>query len=141
MDAIPILAFYVGEQAYALRISDVLEVAAMVELLPMPQAAPEVLGLANRHGEVLPLLDMRLLMGVPQQQVTANTFFVVVEHEEQRLGLVVDQINLVKYFAAHDFQRVPSSAYVKSIVNDGGTILQIIEVAPLFTRVMPRIEA
>jgi chemotaxis signal transduction protein len=141
MDAVPILAFYVGEQAYALRINDVLEVAAMVELLPMPQSAPEVLGLANRHGEVLPLLDMRLVMGVPQQLVTANTFFVVVEYEEQRLGLVVDQIDLVKYFPTQAFQRVPSNVYVQTIVNDGGNILQILEVEPLFNRVMPRIEA
>jgi purine-binding chemotaxis protein CheW len=140
MDALPILTFQVGDQTYALRISDVLEVAAMVELLPMPQSTPEMLGLVNRHGEIIPLLDMRVIMGMERQAVNVDTFFIVVEHGSLHVGLVVDKIDQVKYFPDEQFQSIPGNPLVRWIVNDSGVIVQVLEVDPIIGRVLPQME-
>ena len=49
----PVLTFRLATQQYGLPIDQVLEVAAMVALTTVPDAPPEMMGLANRHGEVL----------------------------------------------------------------------------------------
>lgn len=96
---LPVLSFRLGEQRYALMIEDVVEVAAMVALAPVPDAPPHLLGVANRHGEVLPMLDLRLMFGLVPQPIEAATLFIVVQYEGQITGLVVDEINQVEYRA------------------------------------------
>jgi purine-binding chemotaxis protein CheW len=145
-ESIPILSFRIGEQLYALRVSDVLEVAAMVELIHVPQPIPELLGLVNRAGEVVPLLDMRVMLGAPARAVTANTFFIVAERqvgEEQvvRVGLVVDQIFQVKYVAREALQRISGNPFVQFIVNDGNDMIQMMELDPILARYIAQIES
>lgn len=134
---VPILAFAIGQQAYALRIADVVEVAAMVDVLAIPYAPTGVLGMVNRHGEMIALLDMRVILGSPVQRVGANTIFIVAEYEGQRMGLVVDSIDLVKYVSLEAFHPVPQNTYINAIVQDHGQVWQMLAAAPLFEYVLP----
>ncbi|MBN2470557.1 MAG: purine-binding chemotaxis protein CheW [Anaerolineae bacterium] len=82
----------VGEQQYAISVADMLEVTAMVRLTPLPAAPPAVLGVVNRHGAVMPLLDLRVCLGQPAEPPDLNSLFVVVRGPEYVAGLVVDDI-------------------------------------------------
>ncbi len=82
----------VGSQHYAITVDDLLEVTAMVRLTPLPAAPPEVLGVVNRHGTVMPLLDLRACLGQPAAPPDLNSLFVVVRGPAYSAGLVVDDI-------------------------------------------------
>lgn len=140
MSAAPLLAFRVCGLAYALLIADVVEVAAMVEIIPLPDAPPGVLGLINRHGELLPLLDLRQALHHRSVPVDANTFFIVVQQHDQRMGLVVDDIDVVKYVPSGAFQPVPENRYVQAVVQHENQVLQVLDVQPLFAQVLKRTE-
>jgi purine-binding chemotaxis protein CheW len=75
----PVLTFRLANQHYALPIEQVLEVAAMVSITTVPDAPPAMLGLANRHGEVLPIIDMRKAFRLPTSEITVATMFIVAE--------------------------------------------------------------
>jgi purine-binding chemotaxis protein CheW len=64
-DRQPVLTFTLGDGIYALPIEEVIEVAAMVELIPLADAPPEILGMVNRHGEIMPVLDLRQVFKQP----------------------------------------------------------------------------
>lgn len=136
MALIPILTFTVAERTYALPVADVLEVAAMVELLPMAQSLPEIMGLVNRHGSIIPLLDMRVILGQPSSIIHIRTFFIVVQMDGIITGLVVDHIEQVKYIPEDAFQAVPGNVLVQTIVNDAGVIVQMVSLTPLLTRLL-----
>ncbi|GAB4572176.1 MAG: chemotaxis protein CheW [Anaerolineae bacterium] len=105
-----------GDRQYAIPVADILEVAAMVHLTPLPESAPELLGLANRHGEVLPILDLRLCLGHDASPTTMNTLFVVVRDADMMAGLVVDDIREVAQLPA-ETSKPPahSGPYVKEV--------------------------
>jgi purine-binding chemotaxis protein CheW len=60
---IDVLAIRVSGQPYALRLSEVLAVHTERKLVPAPAPAPELLGLAGIRGLVVPVYDLRLLLG------------------------------------------------------------------------------
>jgi len=139
-ERVPVLAFQVRQRTYALKVADVVEVAAMVEWLPLPDAPLGVLGLVNRHGEMLPLLDLRQLFDGQAAFVDDSTFFIVVERAGQRLGLVVDAVDVVKYVPKAAFQPVPENRFVCAVVQHEQALLQVLDTSPLFACIAPRRE-
>src|SRR5688572_8043469 len=95
----PFLTFNLGPQRYALPIEQVVEVAAMIEVVSMPDSSPEFLGVVNRHGDVLPMLDLRPLFQQKVTPLTPLTLFIVATYGGQQVGLVVDDVNQVEYFS------------------------------------------
>src|SRR5688500_12439522 len=87
-----VLTFRLGDQQYALPIDDVVEVAAMVELTRISGVRPEILGMINRRGTPMLLLDLRAVLGQDAPPVDVSTLFIVTVHNEQPVGLVVDEI-------------------------------------------------
>ncbi len=138
-DSLPLLSFNLGEQLYALRIDDVIEVAAMVEHVAMPQMPPEVLGVANRHGQPLPLLDLRLIFQQPAEPVTSATVFIVAAQGDRTVGLVVDEIHQVEYADVRQLSQITAPAkYIHGIINHKSALIPIIALEALLDAYLTR---
>lgn len=138
-DVLPLLSFNLGEQLYALPIADVVEVAAMVECVAMPDARPEVLGVVNRHGQPLLLLDLRLIFKQPAEPVTSATVFIVAGQGERRIGLVVDEIHQVDYADARQLSQISAPAqYIHGIINHRAALIPIIALDALLDAYLTR---
>lgn len=132
------LTFSLGTQRYALPIEDVVEVAAMVELVQVAGATPELLGLANRHGQVLPVLDLRPIMRQGRSQISASTLFVVAAHGDQYVGLVVDEVQQVVYFNMTQLVHASTrEKYIRGIIPYEDQLIQVIALPPLLTLFLP----
>ena len=53
----------VADEHYALPVADVLEVAELGEVTPVPGAGAAVLGVRNLRGQVLPVVDLATVFG------------------------------------------------------------------------------
>jgi chemotaxis signal transduction protein len=80
----------VGEEQYSLPVEDVLEIADVGTPRGVPGAPACVLGVVNRHGQVLPVLDLaRVISGTAEGQ---GKWLVVVEAAGLRAGVTVDEV-------------------------------------------------
>ena len=79
----------VGGEHYAFPVADVLEVADLGLVTPLPGASRVVLGVRPFHGEILPVLDLGAILGVPGIRDASR--LVVAESGERRVGLAVDE--------------------------------------------------
>lgn len=122
-----VLTFMLGDQYYALPIANVAEVAAMVELTALANARPEVLGAANRHGSVLPMFDLRIIMNHEERPVDDMTLFVVAGTDNNPIGLVVDQILQVEYLPGARIKTAGAGQYIYGIITDAGRMIQILD--------------
>lgn len=90
-----LLVFRVGADYYGLPVENVREVERVDRLTPVPGAPAFVRGLINLRGEILPLVDMRLLLGREGGETPASARLIVAQAhpEEAPLALMVEELN------------------------------------------------
>ncbi|MGJ3240580.1 MAG: chemotaxis protein CheW [Anaerolineae bacterium] len=131
-DQLAILTFRVGQQYYALPIMNVLEVAAMMTLTQVPNAPAAMLGIANRHGRALSMLDLRIAFKMKIHTIDETTLFIVAQADERVVGLVVDDIYPVIYIAPENRQTiVGTSRYLTHAISTHQQLYQQIDLPAL----------
>jgi purine-binding chemotaxis protein CheW len=131
-DRLPILTFRLGHQTYALLIEDVVEVEAMVELIPVLHGLPEVLGLANRHGAILPVIDLRMVFQQPAPPPGSSHFFIVAADSARQIGVLVDEVLQVEYVNFSQLEDTSASGqYIRGMINSRSELIPVIALAPL----------
>lgn len=129
-----ILTFRLGQQDYGLMINEVVEVAAMVEVTKIAGAPPALLGVVNRHGVPIPLLDLRIVLGQPSASVGISTLFIVAQFAGKLFGLVVDEVLQVEYAGN---QSAGNTRYIEAIVSQNQRLIQVISLRSVLTAVLP----
>ncbi len=115
-DQLQLVTFEVASEEFAVDILAVQEINRMMELTRVPQSPPEVEGVINLRGKIIPVLDLRKRFGFKIQDATAQSRIVVVEIGGRVLGFIVDRV--------HEVLRIPRSivepapAMVSSIDSD-----------------------
>jgi purine-binding chemotaxis protein CheW len=79
----------IGPEHYALPVDRVLEVAELGDLTPVPGSPPETMGVCNLRGQVIPVMDLAMVLDLPQGTPAR---IVVVELDQRRAGLAVDSV-------------------------------------------------
>ena len=82
--------FRVGSHGYALPVGHVREVAEPGPLSPVPGAPRPVLGVRNLRGQVLPVVDLAVVLGVEHDRKPAR--LLIAETGDHRAGLAVDEV-------------------------------------------------
>ncbi|MBZ0303245.1 MAG: chemotaxis protein CheW [Anaerolineae bacterium] len=133
------LIFKLDQQHYALAIGQVVEVAAMVDLVATPDVDEVFLGVANRHGTVLPMLDLRPIFRQPVAPVDTSTLFIVARADSQSVGLVVDEVLRIEYFDLSQAARSTSrGSFLQGIVTRGEQVIQLVALASLLAAWLPQ---
>jgi purine-binding chemotaxis protein CheW len=93
------LTFRLGEEIFALDVSNVREILEFTEMTKVPKSPDYMRGVINLRGSVVPVLDMRLKLGLTATEKTVNTCIVVVEvaleDENIVIGALVDSVDEV----------------------------------------------
>lgn len=133
---IPLLTFRLGRQEYALTIGNVVEVSAMVAYLPMQSSGSPVIGLANRRGQALPLVDMRRVFGHPSPLPDAQSLFIVVTRADDGIcaGFIVDVVQQVEYLPWDGMSSVNSQPMIRTVLMDGTRMVQLVAVESVFAQ-------
>jgi purine-binding chemotaxis protein CheW len=85
------LTFRIDTQLYALRSDDVAEVIRVPVVARVPQSPAALLGLANLRGSVLPVADLRRMLGKETAVVSATARAIVLDVGAP-VALVVDSV-------------------------------------------------
>jgi purine-binding chemotaxis protein CheW len=80
----------VGGEAYAFAVENVLEVAELGEIAPVPGMPAAVLGVRNLRGEVLPVFDLATVFGIGRERDPER--LLVAEHDGRHAGFAIDEV-------------------------------------------------
>lgn len=80
----------VGSETYALPVENVIEVAELGHISPVPGTSPAVLGVRNLRGFVLPVYDLAAVFGIARDRPPER--LVVAEESGRRAGLAIDEV-------------------------------------------------
>jgi twitching motility protein PilI len=81
--------FRIGELSLMVRYEDGSELTEMPRVFRLPQAPAWLLGIANLHGMLVPVLDLCAWAGV-QPQADARRMLLVLAHGAESAGVVID---------------------------------------------------
>ena len=83
----------VGEHAFALGAAAVERVVRAVEIEPLPAAPRGVRGIINLHGRIVPVFDLRALLGEPVRAVRTDDHLVIAHTRWRTVALLVDAVS------------------------------------------------
>ena len=104
------VAFRLAGQLYGLPIERVDEIQQLAELLPVPDDDPALVGLIELRGAVIPVLDLRTLVGLEGVPYTLKTPMVFCTAGSHRICLIVDSVEDVVDLPPQSVQP-PSGVY------------------------------
>jgi purine-binding chemotaxis protein CheW len=79
-----------GREWYGINTDHVFKVLQMTALTELPHTSPDVLGLLTLADTIIPVIDMRRRLGLPDATLRLETPIVAVNTRRGMVGLVVD---------------------------------------------------
>ncbi|MGC9503766.1 chemotaxis protein CheW [Baaleninema sp.] len=103
METYPYLLFDLNETHYGLDAHLVQEVFFLPEVTPIAEAPPDIVGVLNLRGEIVPIMDLHFRLsrkfrqrhGVLRRDYRLSDSVIIVEWKGFRLGMVVDRVREV----------------------------------------------
>lgn len=93
-DTLALLTFTVGGQTYSLPVTSVVRIIEMVSITRLPGVPDTIQGIINLQGKTVPVIDLRLRLGLSWQAYGLHTPIILAEMngDGQVLGLIVDTV-------------------------------------------------
>ena len=97
------VGFRIGDEQFVANRDVVREVLILPDSMTrVPGAQRWLLGIANLRGHLLPLVDVKLLLGSGRTSLRRTTRVISVNHREIPAGLVVDEVLGFRRFGSHE---------------------------------------
>lgn len=104
------LTFRLGVEEYALDILKVQEIRNYEAATAIANAPKHVRGVVNLRGVIVPIVDLRMLLGLPQAEYTAFTVVIVLNLGKRTVGVVVDAVSDVTQLGSEQIRPAPDFA-------------------------------
>jgi purine-binding chemotaxis protein CheW len=86
------LTFIIGKEDYGIEIRHVTEIIGIQSITQVPDVPAYVKGVINLRGKVIPVMDVRTRFGVEERPYDDRTCIIVININEQPVGLIVDRV-------------------------------------------------
>jgi purine-binding chemotaxis protein CheW len=90
-----LVTFEVNGEEFAVNILGVHEINRMMDLTRVPQSPPEVEGVINLRGKIIPVVDLRRRFAMPPATATDHSRIIVAEVLGRDIGFIVDRVHEV----------------------------------------------
>ncbi len=132
------LTFTLGRESYGLAAIKVREIIRFMPTTFVPQLPPHIRGVINLRGQVIPVLDLRMRLGMSTTACAERGCIVVLPIKgaapEAAMGIVVDGVEEVLQIApedvepAPDFGAGPSADYILGIAKIGQGMKTLLDI-------------
>ncbi len=101
--------FYVADLLVGADIRQVEEINRQMDVTPLPHVPDYVLGVLNLRGNVVTVVDLRTILGIPPAGESRRSHNVIVHYEGERIGLAVDRIADVVHAPLDRIDELPAN--------------------------------
>ena len=100
-----------GEEQYGIDIRYIDNIVRMQHITRVPKVANYLKGVINLRGEVIPVMSIRLKMGLPEDEITKATRIIILKLEQQgTIGVMVDEVKEVVTLSSDSVEKVSHSS-------------------------------
>ena len=133
------VTFHLENEKYGIKVMQVQEVLRMTEIAPVPGAPHYVIGIINLRGSVVTVIDTRRRFGLMDVENNDETRIVIVEANNNVVGILVDSVAEVVDLKVSDIETAPnvgndeSSKYIQGVSSRENELLILVDVNKLLS--------
>ena len=123
----------IGGEHYGIDISYIDNIVRMSKITRVPKAPSYYRGVINLRGEVVPVMSLRLKMGLEADEYTNKTRIIIVKTESNApVGLIVDEVREVVTLDERSIDQVNHDSkvdetYINGIGKNGDTLISLLD--------------
>ena len=133
------VTFKLDNETYGIRVMQVQEVLRVSEIAPVPGAPEYVMGIINLRGNVVTVINTRSRFGLPLNENDDSTRIVILESENNVVGILVDSVAEVVDLKRDQVETSPnvgndeSSKYIEGVATLDSELLILIDINKLLS--------
>lgn len=127
------VVFALDEQRYALHLASVERTVRAVEITPLPKAPDIVLGVINVRGLIIPVLNIRKRLGLPERGIDITDHIIIARASGRVIAFIADAATSVVELQEQDIisseEVLPGLKYVRGVIKlkDGMVLVNDID--------------
>ncbi|MBQ4536829.1 MAG: chemotaxis protein CheW [Lachnospiraceae bacterium] len=123
-----------GEEQYGIDIRFIDNIIRMQHITRVPKVAPYLKGVINLRGEVIPVMSLRVRMGLAGDEITKATRILILKLEQEgNVGVIVDEVKEVVTLAEDEIEKVSydstagKATFINGIGKYKGELISLLE--------------
>lgn len=127
------VTFRLGDETYGINVMQVQEVLRIPDIAPVPGSPAYVIGIINLRGNVVTVIDTRHRFGLSSTVLDDSSRIVIIEAEDQIIGILVDSVAEVVELADSEIESAPnvgneeSSKYIQGVTSRDDQLLILVD--------------
>ena len=133
-EAIQYIKIEVGEEFYGVDISIIDNIVRMQRITRVPNVAPYIKGVINLSGEIVPIMNLRLKMGLEEIEYSKTTRIIIIKTENfGKIGLIVDAVKEVVALEEEQIEKLPydnsdENHFVSAVGKVDGSLVSLLDI-------------
>lgn len=102
-----LVVFAIGDEEFGVEITQVKEIVRLMEITYLPKAPAFIEGVINLRGQVIAVVNLAKRLGISAKPKSDAVRIIILEVQENNVGMVVDSVSEVLKLGADQVQEVP----------------------------------
>ncbi len=127
------LTFVIDNEIFGIDIAHVIEIIPVPAITWIPENPESIKGIINLRGSIIPVIDVRIRFEKEERAYDELTCIIVIEYEDNHIGMIVDTINEVLYIPKSFTSHPPNAKlkyqnkFIKAIGKVGGNVQLLLD--------------
>ena len=136
--AVQYIVVRIGNEQYGINIKYIDNIVRNQKITRVPKTQTYYKGVINLRGEIIPVMSIRLKLGLEDDEFTDKTRIIIVKIEGATIGLIVDQVREVVTLDDDNTEKITrtsrddaASGYISSIGKSKGELISLLDIVGL----------
>ncbi|ATO48446.1 chemotaxis protein CheW [Brevibacillus laterosporus] len=140
VEALSYILFTMGNETFGFPLENVLEIVKPMPITKVPKSPEYVEGVINLRGNILAILQIRKMFGLPSIELTEESRFIVLKIDGFEAGIVVDGVSEVAKIAPSSIKTAPpvvaglDGSNLAGIAQEGERLLLLLDLPTIFAQ-------
>mgnify|MGYP005952236729 FL=1 len=133
--AVQYIVVRIGNEQYGINIKYIDNIVRNQKITRVPKTQTYYKGVINLRGEIIPVMSIRLKLGLEDDEFTDKTRIIIVKIEGATIGVIVDQVKEVVTLDEESTEKITRTAnddaaagYISGIGKSKGELISLLDI-------------
>jgi purine-binding chemotaxis protein CheW len=136
-ELIQYIVIKIDDEEYGINIKFIDNIVRMQQITRVPKVDPYLKGVINIRGEIVPVMSVRMKMGLAEDEITNKSRIIILKTEGGDLvGIIVDQVNQVLTLGSNSIEKMryddkkqkTNASFVSGVGHYDGGLVSILDI-------------